>query len=133
MDPLTYEGCMSDMINLDASVFEDKNYKFRLSTRYAVDNNLFKRFSYEELCRAFFTLCPNIVKVPPPPETAGNLLRLGDHSRKLAKWCSEYASGYWMNSNFPATAFNVFEGNVLNRYWSFQFDHDAIMFKLTFC
>jgi hypothetical protein len=126
---------MNKILNFDASLFEDKYLRLRLSTRYAVDNNLYDENEYNQLCKAFYELCPNLVvldikklKIP-----TTNLLGHGNFSRKLATWCSENCTGYWMNGNFPEHMISRFQTNVLNRYWGFQNVNDAIMFKLTNC
>jgi hypothetical protein len=126
---------MSNTITFDASLFEDKYLKFRLSSRYAVDNKLFSSIGYDTICNAFFEVCPNlcIVNVYDRGIRNNDLLALGNLTREFSAWCSENCSGYWMNANFPSHITTKIQGNLLNRYWSFQNVEDAIMFKLKFC
>lgn len=124
-----------NVLTFDASLFEDKYYKKRLSSRYAVDNNLYQQTSYEELCKAFFAVCPNLVSIDPSKHVTNvnSFLALGNFTRKMAAWCSEHCEGYWMNANFPHEVCSRLQANMLNRYWSFQDVNEAVMFKLAFC
>jgi hypothetical protein len=126
---------MSNAITFDASLFEDKYLKFRLSSRYAVDNKLYSTIGYEAICKAFFDVCPNLCVMDAKNRgiKINQLLAMGDLTRELASWCSQNCTGYWMNANFPSHITASIQSNLLNRYWSFQNVSDAIMFKLTFC
>jgi hypothetical protein len=126
---------MSNIVTFDASLFEDKYLKYRLSSRYAVDNKLYATLGYETICKAFFEVCPHlcIIDVSNRGIKNNNLLELGNMTREFSAWCAEHCSGYWMNANFPGHIATKIQGNLLNRYWSFQNVEDAIMFKLKYC
>jgi hypothetical protein len=126
---------MTHILNFDASLFEDKYQRLRLSTRYAVDHQLYDTVDYDEFCKAFYELCPNVVTVDLKKSNVRvtNLVQHGEFTRKLANWCSDNCTGYWMNKNFPVSFNTRIQINLLHRYWAFQNVNDAIMFKLTNC
>jgi hypothetical protein len=110
-------------------LFEDKHLRNRLSSRYWVDN-LVNLVSVDELNDAFYAICPHRIDLHHSYNLSEIYAIWKDRDEK-AKWCSEYTSGYWIDSNFPKEL-NIPVARIMGHVYSFQSETDAVMFKLAF-
>jgi hypothetical protein len=111
-------------------LFEDKNFKNRLSSRYWIDT-LLDEISSEELAEAFHSTCPHIVEVKHHMKIADIYSIWSEHHVHKA-WCKDHTSGFWMDANFPARL-GIHPMRIFSYVFGFQEIADAVMFRLAFC